>query len=225
MSDGNFVKSFPWISKWIPIPQSFDFYDTFAKVWQLGRLSIARFRNTGIYEVIDYESTLEIHDPKGKKATFRKRKKVRYLQDSIIAYQDYAWGDGDILLNYRTNRGKPVDCYRSGYKTYILLSLREVRNKGDIDEFNIQWDIRRGFLTKDGYWATDISQQTQHVKVNVILPKSRPPLRITLEESNTKRTSSLSRETQKQLPDGRWMVTWEMDGPRLYEIYVLRWIW
>lgn len=199
--------------------------DALPAIWKTGKEFWSKIRQSGLYEVLDYEATLEIHDPEGKRATFKKVKRVRYLQDNIIAYQDYAWGDGKILLNYRTNRGKPVDRYRSGYKTFILLSLRDVKNKGDTDEFNIQWDIRQGFLTKDGYWATDISQRTRQVKVNVIFPKSRPPQLLLLEESNHKRTRELGFEHRKLLPDGRWQVSWEMINPRLYEMYILRWVW
>ncbi|MBC8503508.1 MAG: hypothetical protein H8D34_01525 [Chloroflexi bacterium] len=194
-------------------------------LWKIGRKALQGLANQGIYETIDYESTLEIKSNKGTRASFEKWKKIRYLQDGIITYQDHAWGDGEILLNYRTNRGKPVDHYRAGYKTYVLLSLREVKNKGDIDEFNIQWDIRKGFLTDDGYWSTDINQRTKHVKVNIIFPKSRPPLRLMIEESNRKRTRMLGNEAKKRLPDGRWRVTWETSKPRLYEVYVIRWIW
>jgi hypothetical protein len=50
--------------------------------------------------------------------------RVCYLQDSVIAYQDQAWGAGEILLNHRCTPGTPVDRYRSGYKTYILISRR-----------------------------------------------------------------------------------------------------
>jgi len=191
----------------------------------IGRGIINRLANNGIYETLDYESTLELYNRAGTKATFSKRKKIRYLQDNIIAYQDYAWGDGEMLLNYRTNRGIPVDRYRSGFKTYILLSLREVKNRGDIDEFHIQWDIRRGFLTEDGYWSADVSQPTQYLKINVIFPKARPPLRLSLEETNRRQTHLLGRDAQQQLPDGRWLVSWETNKPRLYEVYVLRWIW
>lgn len=186
---------------------------------------VTEFRNEAVYEVLDYESTLEIQNINGRKATFKKRKKIRYLHDDVIAFQDYAWGDGEILLNYRTNRGIPVDRYRSGFKTYILLSLREVKNRGDIDEFHIQWDIRRGFLTEDGYWSTDVSQPTRHLMVNLIFPKARPPLRLSLEESNRRQTHLLGRDAQQQLPDGRWLVSWETDKPKLFEVYVLRWIW
>lgn len=195
------------------------------KLWKAIVYLKTIFTPEGVYETLSLETSLELHDREGKRATFRKIKKVRYLQNNIIAFQDYAWGDGKILRNYRTNRGKPVDRYRSGYKTHILISLREVRNRGDEDEFNIQWNIRDGFLTEDGYWSTDVSQRTHHIKMNVIFPKSRPPQRLMLEESNHKRTINLGNEFRRQLSDGRWQVSWETERPKLYEIYVLRWIW
>jgi hypothetical protein len=83
----------------------------------------------GLYAVLGYESTLELRDREGTKAIFNKRESVRYLQDNVIAYQDQAWGDGEILLNYRCTRGTPVDRCRSGYKTHILISRREVKEK------------------------------------------------------------------------------------------------
>jgi hypothetical protein len=195
------------------------------EIWKIGKKLLQRISDEGIYETLEYESTLAIHNRKGTRATFYKRKKIRYLQDNIIAYQDYGWGDGEILLNYRSSYGKAVDLYRSGYKTYILLSLREVKGRGDVDEFNIRWNIRNGFLTKDGFWATDISNRTRRIKVNIIFPKSRSPQQLSIEESNRKRTQVLNLQAKKELPDGRWRVTWEKKRPKLYEIYVLRWIW
>ena len=203
----------------------FSWITVIVELWKLIRKIIQGMTSEGVYEVLDYDSTLEIHDLKGEKATFLKQKRIRYLQDNIIAYQDYAWGDGEILLNYRSSRGFPVDRYRSGYKTYVLLSLREVKNRGDIDEFNIRWNIRKGFLTKDGYWATDVSNRTKMLKVNVVFPKSRPPTRLSIEESNRKHSRMLESDAIRQLPDGRWRISWQTNNPKLFEIYVLRWIW
>ena len=73
------------------------------ELWKIGRKLMRGMINEGIYETLEYESTLEIQNRKGTKATFNKRKKIRYLQNNIIAYQDYGWGDGEILLNYRTS--------------------------------------------------------------------------------------------------------------------------
>jgi hypothetical protein len=188
------------------------------------RRAIQGRSHRGLYEVLEYESTLELKDRQGKKATFRKREKVRYLQDNVIGYQDQAWGDGEILLNYRCTPGTPVDRYRSGYKTFILISRREVKNKGDVDEFNIGWDIRQGFLQHTGYWETHVTHQTRHLRVNVVFPKSRPPQRATLIESNRQRSHDLGKKAQL-LPNGRWRVSWQTHRPRLYENYVLQWEW
>ena len=76
-------------------------------------LLLVRFHK-GLYEVLDYEATLELTDKKGKRAFVRKYEKVRYLQNNNIAFQDQAWGDGKILINYRCTPGFPVDTYRSG---------------------------------------------------------------------------------------------------------------
>ena len=178
----------------------------------------------GIFEVLEYESTLEFHDPKGELASFRKRQKVRYLQDNIIAYQDQAWGDGKILLRYRCSPGKAVDRYRLGHKTHILISLREVKNKGDIDEFNIQWGIRNGFTQPTEQWETEISHPTRSLKIRFIFPKDRHPNRVVLIEGDRQKTLVLG-GVSRPLPDGRWHVVWENENPRLHERYILKWRW
>ena len=183
------------------------------------------YSHEGMYKVLDYESTLEILDEQGKRAKFSKRKKVRYLQDSTIVYQDCAWGDGKILQNYKTNIGKPVDKYRSGYKTIILLSLHEIKNRGDIDEFYINWEIKNGFTKREEFWETNISQRTKNFSVSLIFPINRMPYRIRVEESNHRRTHDLKKENTIILPDGRMKVTWENKNPRLYENYIVKWRW
>jgi hypothetical protein len=208
----NLLLGLPWI-------------DIVGEAWKLGRQVLRTASDRSMYEVLEYESTLELKDRGGKRAAFQKREKVRYLQDSIIAYQDQAWGDGEILIDYCCTPGTPVDRYRSGHKTYVLISRREVKNKGDMDEFNIEWRIRQGFLRRTEQWKTHIKHRMRFLKINVIFPKSRPPQRITLIESNRQRSRVLEESVQVPLPDGRWLVTWETRNPRLHENYILQWIW
>lgn len=179
----------------------------------------------GMYEVLEQECTLELLDRAGKKARFRKRKKVRYLQNDIIAHQDYGWADGKYLLDYQVTPGVAVDTYKVGYKKYVLISLREIKNRGDIEDFHIQWQLQDCFLKPDGFWQTDIPTRTGHLKIGVIFPASRPPQTVQLVENNIRRTSVLGRNSIKKLLDGRWQVVWETSKPRLYEQYVLRWDW
>ena len=175
--------------------------------------------------MLAYEATLELLDVEGKKARFQKRKKVRYLQDNIIAYQDHAWGDGKILQYYRCTPGKPVDRYKLDFKNYVLISLREVKNRGDVDEFNFQWRMTNSFRKSDESWTTDISNRTRELEVSVIFPKGRHPTRVALVENHHHRVHILDHEYQRRLPDGRLRVTWERENPRLYEHYVIKWTW
>jgi hypothetical protein len=196
-----------------------------AELWKLLRRIASGLSEEGLYEVLEYEATLELSDKDGDKAQFRKREKVRYLQSQTIAYQDQAWADGEILLDYHCTPGVPVDNYRPGQKTYILISLREVKRRGDIDVFNIEWGIRNGFLRPSEQWETEVSHRTTKVKVQLMFPKQRPPFRVSVVDGVSLRAEPLPEDAQVQLPDGRWLVTWETDQPRLYGRYVLKWDW
>jgi len=195
------------------------------QIWEFVQKLINDFAGRGLYEVLDYESTLELKDRNGRLAIFKKQEKVRFLQDNIIAYQDQAWGDGKILINYHCKPGFPVDRYRSGYKTHILISLREVKNRGDVDDFNFAWRIRQGFLEKSNSWATEISHRTHRLTIRLIFPMASPPLSISVVERNSQRNHILDNNLKMQLPDGRWSVTWTTNQPRQFEQYILRWDW
>ena len=195
-----------------------DAYKQFRKI-------LRGFSQEGIYEVLDYHSTLDIMDASGKKAHFSKIKKIRYLQDEVIAYQDHAWGDGKILQNYKCSPGKAVDQYRAGFKTLVLISLRQIKNRGDTDKFYIEWDIQDGFLKKDGFWGTDITFRTKQISAEVIFPQKRKPYHVVVEETNRRKVQYLSKDSFQHLPDGRIKVGFKIKKPRLYEHYLLKWRW
>lgn len=179
----------------------------------------------GLYEVLEYESQLELKTKTGRSALATKRQRVRFLQDNIIAYQDQVWGDGDIFADYRCSPGKAVDRYREGHRHHVLISLRETKQRGDIAEFHIERQIRNGFTHATEQWQTEVNHPTHRLSVSVIFPKSRRPKQLTLIEQNSTNTYPLGPEHRNTLPDGREKVTWTTDTPRLYEAYIIRWKW
>jgi hypothetical protein len=190
-----------------------------------GKAFIQKITKPGMYEVLNYETTLEILDVKGMNAILTKTEEVRFLQNNIIAFQDQAWGSGRILINYKCTPGIPVDFYQFAHKTYIVISLRNVMRKGDITKFDISWKIKKGFREVNCFWSTDINHFTKGMRVNVIFPKGRPPLKCTTVESNRQVIKEIPIDAIVHLPDKRWQVTWEMQNPRLHEHYVLKWEW
>lgn len=203
----------------------FPLLENIQRILQFGKRMQALISPVGIYEVLNYESTLELQDASGENAVFSKREKVRYLQNNIIAYQDQAWGDGEILLNYKSTPGKAVDMYRPGRKTIILISIQNIRQFGDQDEFLIEWGMKNSFLRERELWETSVDHPTQRMRLNIIFPANRPPTKVLLIEE-TKHTSRIvNDENVSKLVDGRWMVYWETNHPRQHERYSLQWDW
>ena len=57
-----------------------EFLKTVGTLYGLARRLISAQTHEGMYEVLAYESRLELRDRKGKTAIFHKRQKVRFLQ-------------------------------------------------------------------------------------------------------------------------------------------------
>ena len=80
-------------------------FATLAIKFLLPRLPQLLRQLPGMYEVLDYETKLELLDPEGKLSVYTKHQKVRFLQDNVIAFQDQAWGDGEIFADYNARQG------------------------------------------------------------------------------------------------------------------------
>jgi len=137
----------------------------------------------------------------------------------------FAAGNGEILMNYCCTPGTVVDRYRPGQSTYLLISLREPKRRGDEDEFHIEWGIRNGFVRASELWETEIRHRTKALKVSVIFPKARPPRKTWLEENIRRKKLLLMGKSMREMADGRWQLAWEMKKPRLNERYRLSWEW
>ncbi len=216
MSTLALLMNLDWTSAWP---------DLVGELLRAGRAILGQLPRAGVYEVLRYECTVELRDAEGMQARVHKRETVRYLQDYVTTFQDQAWGSGQILLNYRCFPGTPVDQYQLGHNTHKLISLRETRNRGDSDQYDIEWRIRGGFLKSTGFWGTSINHRSRDVSVSIIFPASRPPSTGSLYERRSQRTTVLGPADRHMLPDGRHVLSWHVSRPRLYEDYILKWRW
>ena len=194
-------------------------------LYSWGKSSIQKLRKPGMYEVLDYESTLEIMDPRGMVAKFQKSERVRFLQDNVIAIQDQVWGFNKNIFDYKCSPGEPVDYYESGHKTLVVISLREIRSRNDEVDLNMQWYLKGDPIGKTGVWETYINQYTHRITMSIIFPSERPPIRIWVNEGNKKRIIELGKKALSQLPDKQWQLTWDKKNPVMYETYSLTWEW
>ena len=189
------------------------------------RQFLQRERHEGMYEILDYDSTLELMDPRGEIAVFKKRQRVKFLQDNIIAFSDYAWGDGKIFAEYKCSPGEVVDRYQEGDRWNVLISLRETKSAGDVTDFYIERLVKNGF-TRDGEWRQiKIRHRTKRLRIAIVFPKERRCQRAVIVERSRNRTTVLGAEYFTQLPDGRQVLAWGTNRIRRLEIYTIRWTW
>jgi hypothetical protein len=179
----------------------------------------------GLYEVLEYDAVLELLDAQGKTAVFKKRQRVKFVQDHVIAFQDYAWGDGDILVDYQCSPGREVDRYREGNRWNVLISLRESKSSGDVEDFYIERKVKRGFTKSDEWWQAEMQNLTRSLKFSVLFPAQRHCRRAVLVERIRNRATPLDQTHFAELPDGRQVVTWEAHKPKRFETYTLQWRW
>lgn len=204
------------VVKWIP---------SALQLYRDVRGVVKRAFQSGLFEILEYDSTLELLDSEGERAHFKKRLRVKFLQDNVIAFQDYIWGDGKPLLNYRCSPGVIVDRYREGGRWNVLISLRETRATGDVEEFRIERTLQGSFATPEAWWwETSLQQKTHRLKVSIVFPKKRHAKRVVLVERNRNRTTPLD-VNLKGLPDGRQILTWESLKFGRFETYTLKWDW
>jgi len=202
-----------------------DVLEVVSLLWRLTKRILSLKVHEGLYEVLDYETRLELLDTNGEKAVLHKRERVRLLQSNIIAYQDQAWGDGEIFADYKCSPGVAVDRCREGHRVRVLISLRTIKNRDDVEEFRIERTIGRGFTKAVEDLQIDIDHTTRRFSISVVFPRQRFPKHVALIERNATRSIPLTNEHQLRLPDGRQQWTWSTDKARLFEAYILRWEW
>ena len=179
----------------------------------------------GIYDVLEHHTILELKDTKGEVAVVKRRQKVRFLQDHVAAITDHAWGEGEIFAEYDCSPGVPADFYQDGSRHTVLISLREIKSRGDILKLVIRRKIVGGFRKPDESWETAIYHRIRHLSVSIVFPKERGCRKATVTQRSTSKTVVLGRQHLRFLGDGRQTLTWEIRNPRLYDRYSLRWRW
>lgn len=179
----------------------------------------------GLYEILEYDSKLQLLDAQGRTARLSKHQQVKFLQDNVIAFQDYAWGEGNVLADYKCSPGFEADRYLEGDRWNILISLRESKQRGDVEDFYIERKLTNTFTKKQEWWQIEMQHRTRWAKLGLVFPKSRHCLEAVVVERTRNRTTHLGLNNFSVLPDGRQLLSWESLEPRRFETYTIKWNW
>lgn len=200
--------------EWIPV--LFSLYQDLREILTNGQ---------GMYEILEYDSSIKLVDTAGKNAILKRQQKVRFLQNHVIAFQDHVWGEGELFEKYNVSPGVVADRYREGNHWNVLISLRETKSKGDIEDFYIERTAKNSFTKRDEWWQVGIWCKTQILKLSILFPKDRHCKRAILQTRSNNKTVVLGPEHFQTLPNDRQLLRWEIANPPLSEVYTIRWTW
>jgi len=177
------------------------------------------------YEILTLETTVELCDPRGDRAIVRRRKRIRFLQDDVVAVTERVWGTGFFSEGYRCSPGVAVDFYEEGSRWTVLISLRETRKRGDTLALETSRTMLGSFPDDRCWWEEEIYQPTAQISVTIIFPKERRCRRATLTQRSRDHAVTLPRQRLRFLSDGRQALTWQADHPQLHDLYRIAWSW
>src|SRR5450756_227572 len=131
---------------------------------------------TSPYEILDYQATLFLHDPKGVKATFQRTERIRFFHDGVAGIMDHFWGDGVALAFYRNDAGILKDSFRDQGRRHLVVSLKRPMGRGEELSFDVVRSAMAGFTEEEEWLETTLDHPAQHLSRSIVFPKYRPCL-------------------------------------------------
>src|SRR5713226_3123280 len=131
------------------------------------------------YEVLDYDGVLTLHDQKGLKATFKRRERVRFLQDGVGGMLEHLWGDG-ITVGFSNNAGMIGDTIRDAKARHLIVELKRSMAKGEELEFAVKRINMVGFTKSREWLETVVDHPISKLTRSVVFPSSLPCQEATL---------------------------------------------
>jgi hypothetical protein len=178
-----------------------------------------------VYDVLRYQTSLELLDPQGQVAIIHHEQTLRVLQNGVVGLYHQVWGDGELFADYAVAPGVVGDRFRLGSRHITLISLREVKNRGDIVRLRIRRKVVGGWTHAEEWLETQVNHQLRSLRVSVLFPAVRPPREVSLMAEAAGTSHGLDRRHWHRDARGRVVLVWRKRRPPVGEIYLLRWRW
>lgn len=174
------------------------------------------------FEVQDYKASIEILDAKGRRAVYRKRRRLRFLRNHVTSFFDYGWGTGETFASHRVRPGRVVERRKIGLRYRSLVVLPQPQNRGDEMTLEVRRLFKNAYTEHPAWLEAEIGQKTDRLELAVTLPKHKSfkTARL-LSRGRLVRTPLTIRPTSGV---GERLVV-RVRKPRVGELYTLEWDW
>lgn len=215
--------SIPQFSGWLPWLLSTDFLNFVVMLSKLLRPHLAGvFKPSALYDVLNFEATIEVKDSRGYQAVYSKKQRLRFLKDNVSTVYDYGWGTGNAFASHRVEPGHIVERKQIGPRYRSLVMLPEPQHKGDELTLSVRRLIKDKFTGKGNWLEGEVYNKMQRMRLSVILPASRPVTRAWLVQ---RRQPTESLVSAKPISGHRQRLASTITNPKIGDMYTLVWDW
>lgn len=185
---------------------------------------MVRERFGGAYEVLESHVKWTVQDDRGAEVEMERQSRLRFLQNEVIAISDFAWPQTQAIKSYSCSPGIKVDQFPHADKLQFVISLRDVKHRGDEQTYTFRRVLVDQFLAKTEWVGVDVRDPTGTLTMKVVLPSSRPATKAWGRvRSKPKHKHDV---TITNLPGGNQQLEYSpQPRPKLNEAYYIEWEW
>lgn len=165
-----------------------------------------------------------LFDTEGKLARYQKTTSYVVSTSELSSYQEGVTAEGHAE-GFITMRGTIIETVKEHGFYISRIDLGEVIQKGARLTNVYMADLYYCFTKSEEHWTQELAFRTKHLTLQIHFPAARPPKSVACKA--VEGTRDKPAKTTARLVDlyREHSIIWEIERPKLNDIYKLEWIW
>lgn len=168
------------------------------------------------FETISFRGRVDVLDRDRQVAVFRRKQRIRFLENNVAVFFDRVWGEGVLFANYQAKGLRIIDAFQASKGYIVALSLPKRFKRGDVFDIETERRIVGAFYKDQGYWDSAMSAPTKLLSIDIVTP---PGVGIRAPDIVAPTRDGIDADHQRQ------RLRLRAKGPQTHVSYSLRWAW
>lgn len=171
------------------------------------------------YDVTRVEHRWDFVHPDGSLVIHRRRMRLRFVR-SVISVTDVVSDPLDQVSPYVCRPGRVVDRFPVGGETWVLVSLGELRRRGQEETLEFSHSLRDAFRGNHGTVQAMVPEGTRRLVLELVFPRDRGP-----EKVSCRFGKGAPQPPEVDELDGRRILRWDFERVRAGASCAVQWSW
>ena len=160
----------------------------------------------------------------GKSARYQKTSNYIVNSDYLNAYHEGVTAAGKAS-GFSTLWGTIVETTKEHGFYISRIDLGDLLKKGSRFQNIYTAGLHDCFLAHEEHWSQEIAFPTKHLTLRIHFPKSRPPRLVKCKVVEGVADKQVPTDAKVAELSGEQGIVWEIQNPKLKDIYKLEWLW